>query len=182
MLYYTGALEPGDIQAHAENSLGGYISKSPIANGRINSVFSDVIASNAQRTTRILAFRNLSKANVLSIHLTASDSVHQFKGALVTASLDDDCNNAPYFETLLSDDALPFYAVPINCVGEENKITLTDLADQEWVGIILIRETTSNNASNTLATLAAAYKADPISFSTPKQPTVEELTLIIETN
>ncbi len=150
MLFYTGANKNQAIQQNSSMSLGGWISSSQVPNDVLNNLFSSIdytAVKNNLKSNRVIAFKNLSGAEIASFKVwtnTAEDSFAKFKIGIILNAIDTSCN-IPYFELLSSDQASPFYVSLADCEGEVNALTLANVPANQYVGIFIQRELIPDN-------------------------------------
>lgn len=149
MIYYTGADGSGLIQNNSSKSLGGWISSSQVPNDFLNNLFSDISFDNIKNKDfifRVLAFKNISNTNIdFSVYTeTPEDSAVKYEIGLILNSIDSDCN-CPYFEQLQSEKSSPYFVTVRECELQENKITLTNVPQNNFVGIFIKQVIKENN-------------------------------------
>lgn len=152
MLYYTGAIQHLAIQTDPSKSLGGYISSSQIPNdvlGNLFPVIDNNTLENNLKHTRVIAYLNTFSNAIGSLRVytnTPSSSFSKLKVGLIVSSVDSTCN-IPYFESLPSENATPFYVALQDAEGATNAVELNNILPNQYVGVFLQRELipTNNN-------------------------------------
>jgi hypothetical protein len=72
ILFYTGADTANAPQINAEKSLGGFVSGSPIPNGKLNNLFSSISKSAVlgnKTEIRMIALQNLTGATLSNVSI-----------------------------------------------------------------------------------------------------------------
>lgn len=123
-LYYTGAAQPAAPQAQPSQSLGGYVSASPVPNELPGNLFTDLSAyglATGAPDVRCLALRNETSQPVEGLVLalyagrelpgdeTAPDPAELFEYELGVQLPNLDEQQRPYFEDLPQRAGAPFY-------------------------------------------------------------------------
>jgi hypothetical protein len=143
ILFYTGADAANAPQINAEKSLGGFVSGSPIPNGKLNNLFSSISKSAVlgnKTEIRMIALKNLTGSTVsnLSIYTNTVGKSAKLQLAAVAPMLDS--SNNPLFEQLYDNDSLPFQATLNYHEGAENAILIDTFAANQVIGIWMLRE------------------------------------------
>lgn len=137
-LYYTGAPDFLKSQQNSLQSLGGYISSSPVANGGIGSLFGSIsqkLLRSGSKEFRAVALKNetdTAKTVTLFYNNISRDPVSSFKMALVMPGIDD-CNGL-YLEELASIYNEPVSGKFIDNRGEINALKFT-IAPGNYIGV-----------------------------------------------
>jgi hypothetical protein len=143
ILYYTGAVKNDQQQNDPSKSLGGWISSSIIPNSKLGNLFSgisDSMIQNPNTQIRVIALKNLTgeTKNVTIYTDTPEDSYSIFKLGVSQPVIDPECG--PYFESLSSEDSLPYMTQVEEHEGAINGITISDFANNAYLGIFIVRE------------------------------------------
>ena len=104
-LYYSGAKSYNAPQINPLNSLGGYLSSTPIPNGENNSVFSDVSLlsiKNKTRECKLIVLKN-ELANISNVKIWSNYEI-----AIVAPS--ENNNGEIIFEGIPNYNSIPYYA------------------------------------------------------------------------
>ena len=141
ILLYTGAQAPDLPQPQAGQSIGGFISATPIINGGISNIF-PVINNTSGRQVRMICLKNTTGAIVNSISIwtvTPTTAFSVLKLGFVQPAFDTICNRF-YFEELVSPSSLPYQATLQTYEGVTNAFLLSTLAINAYIGIWIDRE------------------------------------------
>lgn len=148
-IYYTGADKSGEVQAEASRSLGGLISSSAVPNDFLGNIFPTISQLSQQETrkeTRVIAVQNNTGSTFTSFTvyincIDPEDSAAEWELGYMVAALDD-CAD-------LRVEELPNpYSSPLNVTmetgtGPNNKVTLANLADKQYLGLYIKRKITA---------------------------------------
>lgn len=141
ILLYTGASSNNAPQINAEKSLGGYVSGTPIPNGRLANIFptiskSDVIEGKS--LIRMIVLKNTTGASVnVTINSVVTNSHIKLKIAAVAPAIDS--NNNPVFESVYDGHSLPYQAT-LEYHEANDPINVGAVANNAVVGIWILRE------------------------------------------
>jgi hypothetical protein len=143
ILLYTGSNVANAPQINTEKSLGGYISSTSIPNARLSNLFSSISKSdviNKKAIIRMIALKNTTGLTVsdFKIYTNVENSHVKLKIAAVAAATDGDNNKI--FESVLDSESLPYQATLDYHEGIDNAITVDTLANNDVIGIWLLRE------------------------------------------
>jgi hypothetical protein len=143
------------IQNNPSNSVGGYPSITPVSNGRLNSLFSDVsgMAFNNQEPQYIGLFLKNITANTISgatlwleLPQTPLICYSAFEVAVVVPELDTEYN--PYIERLSDLHSMPFIGDFYSIASETDALTLPDILAGGYLGIWIKRTVLKQAAIN----------------------------------
>lgn len=149
-LYYTGASAPLEPQTEPNKSLGGFISSTVIPNSRINTIFRDEsIYSKSKNTPEVIciAIKNETAVDLENLKLFSEISETYEVHAAVVSPSEDSCSNLT-FETLESQEELPYYGEFNNVTNLENEILLGTLSGNSYLGLFLQKKSSSQNDGN----------------------------------
>jgi hypothetical protein len=153
-LYYTGAPDFLQEQENPLQSLGGYISKSPVKNGGVASIFGSIsqkLLREGGKEYRIVALKNeteSSKAITLYYSNLSKDPVSSFKMGLV-APATDDCEGL-YVEKIASIYNKPVSGSFADNRGEANALRFS-IEPQQFIGIWIERSINKFKGSQILS-------------------------------
>lgn len=143
MFFYTGAVKTDQIQTDISKSLGGWISSSIIPNSKLGNLFSGIsqlLIENPKSQIKVIALKNLTGAtqNVTIFTETPVDSYSIFKIGIAQPMIDPVCG--PFFETLTSEDSLPYSTQVAEHEGLANGIVINSFANNAFLGLFIVRE------------------------------------------
>jgi hypothetical protein len=173
VLLFTGADAPDVPQINADKSLGGFISSSPIPNGRLGNLFSSISKNTVIKDTkeiRLIALKNTTgviKSNINIYSVTTGKSIKMQLAAVAPAT---NSSSQLVFEQVYDSETLPYQATLATHEGSGNAIVIASMAVGETIGIWVYREidqtkfpendnATSNLSCQDLATLLKAQSA-----------------------
>jgi hypothetical protein len=139
-LYYTGAKENDGVQTEIQKSLGGYISSSIIPNASLNSLFRDLSEfSKIKNSSEVIcvAIKNtlLTPLENFTFYINGLDASIDVKAAFVVPTTDS-CGNK-VFESIKTQEQLPYYAEFENVDGEDNAINIGQFPANSFLGLFL---------------------------------------------
>lgn len=143
ILLYTGAPSNGGAQINADKSLGGYISSSPVPNGRLDNIFSLVsksIVLGKKSEIRMIALKNTTGAPVTNVKIYSNvlGSSVKLKLAAVAPYLNE--SNVPVFESVQDGYSLPYQATLDYYLDADDAIEIPSISANETIGIWILRE------------------------------------------
>ena len=143
IFFYTGAVKNGQSQQIPAKSLGGWISNSVIPNSMLGNLFAGISESmiqNPKTQIRVIALQNLtgSTKNIKIYTETPVDSYSTFKIGVAQPMIDPDCG--PFFETLHSDESLPYTTQVESHEGVLNAIEVNGFLNNAYVALFIVRE------------------------------------------
>lgn len=138
-LLYTGALVANQQQLRGASSIGGYTSITPIPNGRLNSLFSDICYYQQENTEcRLISILigDIAVENV-KIWIENTDPLISYELALIFPTIDS-CGNK-CFEKLTKSSDIPLYGnfIPVN--SEDAHIYLGSIIAGQVIGLWIKR-------------------------------------------
>ena len=147
-LFYTGASKGGEEQEIPSQSLGGYVSSSPLPNGSINNLFGGISQYGKQkalRQVRAIVLKNESGATVNPVvwyDNVSSEPITNYRFAFV-ALAQSDCGW--FMETIDQQDALPINAQFIDPRKQANAVSLPALPNDGYIGMWIERTFNKKN-------------------------------------
>lgn len=144
ILLYTGSQSANAPQIVASNSLGGYVSSSPIPNGRIANLFSTIAKGDVtgnKSVIRMIALKNTTGSAVtgVTVYSSIGENSHiKLKLAAVSPALDG--NGNPVFESVFDGNSIPYQATLSYHEGSDNSINVGSMAANAVIGIWILRE------------------------------------------
>lgn len=181
-LYYTNSVSPLGAQQDPDQSLGGFISITPIPNDYKNNLFGDISQMAKEdkngKLLRLIALKNETGdvAEDVQIYYNYPDGAEaKFEVAIVAPAMDS-CDNL-VFEKLSQPGSNPLYATFSEANGEGNAVIIDSIPAGSYVGI-WIRRTLLDTTTTPITTdqLIAAKDANIPS------PTLESVELVIKYN
>lgn len=140
-LFYSGAIQAAKAQPDPSQSLGGYISVSPVANGNLDNVFQDItqkMVRENQPDVRLLVLTNTTGSPVNNINIYTNRSTYATYQLAAVAPATDSCGK-PVFEKLFNGNSLPFQATLEPAEGSGEAIVIESLANNASIGIWIAR-------------------------------------------
>lgn len=140
--YYTTSEGVDKVQQNPANSIGGYMSSTPVPNGRLNSLFDDITErqlTDPQSSYIGLMLVNDSLTTVTGLKIwvdnkdIANTLYSDFQIALETPQLDAGLN--PYIERLSDVHSMPFSGTFAGCLGLANAISIPDMVAGAQIGV-----------------------------------------------
>lgn len=150
-IVYSNASAPREEQKNANNSIGGFLSNTPIPNGLKNNIFSFVTnysLSNSNPETKLIGLWNNSEKNYENVtvkFIVPENSIFDYEIALVYPT---DCDGSDKYEVLSSSSSIPYYAVLEALNNNEDYIIGKILSDKS-VGIWIKRTIKSKKKCKT---------------------------------
>lgn len=155
-IFFTGAKTYLAQQKKGVNSLGGFISSTPVPNDYLNGVFSKVSQSNRNEVRFFdmicLALRNDFDAPLKDLSFwvenESANPITSYEGSFVKPATSD---NGVYFELVDTRKNKPIYAKFSNVLSEANKIKLEyQLEPKSYVGLWIKRNVLQVDSECTL--------------------------------
>lgn len=142
ILLYTGADSPDVPQINPEKSLGGFISSSPVPNGRLSNLFSSISKGTIQKDQkdiRLIALKNTTGVTVnnVDVYTNVTGGSIILWIAAVSPALNS-CSQT-VFEQLIDGSSLPYQAVVALHEGVGNKINIGSMIANAIIGIWIYR-------------------------------------------
>ena len=142
-ILYTGGLLANQQQSIGTSSMGGYISLTPIPNGRANSLFSDTCYYQKNTTEcRLIGIKAQAAVTSLQIWINNQDPLVSYEVAVVAPTADvcgDLC-----FEKLSKSSDIPLYAV-FTETNINTPIIIGNLVVNQIIGLWIKRTYDSNS-------------------------------------
>lgn len=149
-IFYTGALAHLQAQPYSSNSLGGFISSTPIPNGRVNSIFSDTCYYQKHtEECKLIVLTNNSTSVATNIKVwieTNGDTSSSYSIAAILPT-SDICGN-PCFEKILQSTDLPLYATFSNSIDIGSALSIASLQAGISIGVWIKRLYDRNSTQN----------------------------------
>jgi len=169
-LYYTVASAQNDFQTKPSLSLGGYKSSTPLPNGVLGNLFSDIsmytVKNNfGNKYIGLILVNEDSEehadVNFWFVYPTSCSSL--FRVALVDLAVGDD--GIPYMEHIPDNNSKPLYATFNEVDGEANKINIGTLASGEMLGIWIERELKIEDIKQEQSSIYVVDPNDPYRYN-----------------
>jgi len=143
-LYYTTTKGEGELQQKPSNSLGGYRSDSLFKNDSFNNCFGDISTYTVQNNNQnqyialILKNEGATKTNI-NVWFDRNETCYS-KLFIAAVDLTLDSDNFSYMENVQTLHSTPTYADFYEAEGEDNAVSLGDLAQNEAIGLWIKRD------------------------------------------
>lgn len=145
-LLYSGAESDNALQFDPNLSLGGFISSSPIPNGKLNNIFPPIsrqIASHNIGATRLIVLKNGGQ-DVTNLKVwTERGNLSSYQIALVAPALNT--KGQKVFEAIYDSDSIPYQATLEEKDGFANAIDVTNVSANDTIGIWIRRNLDLDN-------------------------------------
>lgn len=143
ILLYTGAGTSNTPQINAEKSLGGFVSSTPVPNGRLNNIFSDLSKSgilDQRKEIRLIALKNTTGAIVNGVTVyTNKGTSSSILSIAAVASAVDSCSNI-VFEKVQDAQTLPYQATLALHEGSGAALSVGTMQINQVIGIWIYRD------------------------------------------
>ena len=147
VLLYSGAIAPNEV-SNPTQSIGGFISNTPVPNGMINNLFSEITRLTLRQNVneyKLVVLQNTIGATVnnLKIWTEVQSSWFSLEIAVVEPVLDTSCNKY-YFEQIPNISSPPYQATLTSHEGQNNAVNVGPFQNQKYLGIWVRRKLLQN--------------------------------------
>lgn len=147
ILFYSGAQAPNNPSNQIQ-STGGFISNTPVPNGMINNLFSEITRSTLRQNVneyKLIVLQNTTGATVnnLKIWTEVQSTWFSLEIAVVEPVLDTSCNKY-YFEQIPNISSPPYQAILTSHEGQGNAVDVGPFQNQKYLGIWIRRKLLQN--------------------------------------
>lgn len=151
--YYTVQSGYLNAQINPDDSLGGFLSSTPIPNGELNKLFSQLPLTQSYNPDyfdlRAVMMHNEAKVSLAKLKLwfeIPDNAFSSYEVAVITPNTD--CDGKVFMESISGPQGLPYYAEFHNVSGVDNTIDLGTLKAGQYLAIWIKRKINSVNFLN----------------------------------